>query len=370
MVPCLTMLGLDPARSDPRVYAAIEASGIPFWVISRTWRNEIEKRQAGYQACLHRYIYRIDADEILFFDDRALETALSRGLAIGGMEMPTYIAPGWISCPRDEPGIGRQCFLFDRQRISPEIHLNYLWLVLTADTLPLAGTRPFDVYPDPLAFNAHLTGWRTPQTSVSRAAFYVLNWMRQYGVPWLPALRDRPLGNLQDLFDIVPPDVFYSSLRMGPIALGMTETIEQRVLRPTTLGAGQETVFAGLYQNFLAKLAEMNAQPAMTERCFLTCLPVLMDLSTHAARDAIAPNGSARFGISAPLLSASVRLLTYATGEPTIEVQVLPASLRGRELHVLLPDPPAGERRVLRQCLEFQVWPDSQLLPQRFRVLP
>src|SRR6202035_3341065 len=82
MIPYLTMLGLDSARSDPRVYAAIEESGIPFRVISRTWKNEIEKRQTGYEACAHDFIYRIDADEIMFFDDRALETALSCGFAV------------------------------------------------------------------------------------------------------------------------------------------------------------------------------------------------------------------------------------------------------------------------------------------------
>src|SRR5262245_60159410 len=72
MLPYLTMRGVDPLRSAPRLYAAIEASGIPFRVISRIWKNEIEKRQTGYDACTHDYIYRVDADEILFFDDTAL----------------------------------------------------------------------------------------------------------------------------------------------------------------------------------------------------------------------------------------------------------------------------------------------------------
>jgi hypothetical protein len=369
MIPYLTMLGLDSARSDPRVYAAIEESGIPFRVISRTWKNEIEKRQTGYEACAHDFIYRIDADEIMFFDDRALETALSCGFAVGEMQMPIYVAPGWISCARDILDIERQCFLFDRQKVSSEVHLNYLWLILTADTLPLAGTKPFQVYPDPLAFNAHLTGWRTPRTSVSRAAFYVLNWMRQYGVPWLPGLRGRPLANLQDLFDIVPPSAFFSSLRMGPIGVGMTDSVDKRILRPTTLGPEQEATFTDLYDNFVGSLAERNTEIATEEQRFLTCLPVLMDLSTHAARNAIAPNGSATLRMSMPLLSANVRLLTYATSEPCIEVQTLSASLSGRDLRIELPDMPQGERRLLRQCLEFHVWLDSQVLPQRFQAL-
>ena len=369
MVPYLTTLGLDPARSDPRVYAALEASGIPFRVIARTWSNEIEKRQTGYDACIHRYIYRVDADEIMFFNDSALETALSRELAVGGMEMPTYVAPGWISCAKGEAGVGRQCFLFDRQKISAEVHLNYLWLILTADALPLPGSRSFPVYPDVLAFNAHLTGWRTPGTSVSRAAFYVLNWMRKNGVPWLPALRGQPLANLEDLFRIVTPQVFLASLRMGPIAVGMTESADTRVLRPTLLAAEREAAFAGLYDTFLCSLAEMNVQAVAREQCFLAAVPVLMDLSTPAARNVIAPNGTVTLRMSMPLQSARARLLTYATSEPTIDVQVLPTDLRGHDLCVELPDLPEGGRRMLRQCLEFQVWLDSPMLPQRFQAL-
>ena len=50
------------------------------------------------------------------------------------------------------------------------------------------------------------------KTAVNRAAFYMLNWMRKNGVPWLPELRDRPLEDVQALFDVVPPDVFVSSI--------------------------------------------------------------------------------------------------------------------------------------------------------------
>ena len=78
MVPYLTMQGLDPTRSDPRVYAALEASGIPFRVISHTWKHEPEKRLAGYEAFTHDFIYRVDADEIMFFDEPALEAAFSK----------------------------------------------------------------------------------------------------------------------------------------------------------------------------------------------------------------------------------------------------------------------------------------------------
>ena len=308
MVPYLRKLGVDPLRSDPRVYAAIEFSGIPFRIICRIWKNEPEKRQAGYKACAYRHVYRVDADEIIFFDDDALEAMLSRGAAVGEMEMPTYVAPGWLVGHKDNPLIGRQCFLFDQDQVSPEIHLNYLWLILTADTLPMAGTRPFPINPEPLAFNAHLTGWRTPETAVNRAAFYVLNWMRQHGVSWLPGLSGPQLADLPGIFDTMPASVFMSTLRRGRIAFGMNDLAEGRTIRPTTLSAEREATFAGLYDTFLDSLARMNAQAASEEQNFVAGFPTLLDLSTPAARNAVAPSGTITLRLSERLLAAQVRL--------------------------------------------------------------
>jgi hypothetical protein len=369
MVPYLKMLGIDSTRSDPRVYAAIEASGIPFRVISRTWKNEVEKRQSGYAACAHDYIYRVDADEVIFFDDNVLAAALSQGLAVGEMSMPNYVAPGWISRATNLPHIERQCFLFDRRQVSSELHLNYLWLILTADKLPLAGSRPFPVYPEPLAFNSHLTAWRTPRTGVNRAAFYMLNWMRQNGVPWLAELRDKPLTDLQVLFDIVEPNAFLSSLSRGRIAFGMIESPTERTFTPTPLTADQEATFTGVYETFLRSLVEMNIQATAEDQAFLTCQPTLLDLSTPAAHGAIAPGGTVSLRFSVPLVSAKAQLITYAASQPENEVRDLTAKVNGTDMEVELPVGRLDGSPILRQCLEFHVWPNSPELSQRFRVL-
>jgi hypothetical protein len=368
MVPYLAGLGLNPTRSDPRVYAAIEASGIPFRVISKTWKNEPEKRQAGYEACAHDYIYRIDADEIIFFNDRVLEAALSSGLAIGEMYMPNYVAPGWVSCARDLPRIERQCFLFDRRQVSSQLHLNYLWLILTADALPLAGSKPLAVYPEALAFNAHLTAWRTPETGVNRAGFYILNWMRQHGVPWLPALSGQPLTDLQTLFDIVPPAVFRSALQRGRIAFGMIEAPTKRFV-PTSLCTAQEATFTDLYEAFLLSLADMNRRAATEEQPFLICLPTLLDLSTPASHDAIVSNGMVSLRMSDPLLTAKVQLLRYSAGEPHSEVLDLSVKINGTDMQVELPETQWRNSDTFRQCLEFHVWSASREISQTFRVL-
>lgn len=369
MVPYLAALGVDPLRSDARVYDAIASTGIPYRVISKLWSSEPEKRRAGYEACANDYIYRVDADEILFFDDHALETALSAGAAVGEMVMPNYVAPGWISVAKGLGRIERQCFLFDRRQISADIHLNYLWLILTADTLPAAGVKPFAVHPTPLAFNAHLTGWRTPRTAVNRAAFYVLNWMRQNGVPWLPDLRDKPLSDIQALFNIVSADDFRSSLSRSRIAFGMIEPANEREFLPSPLSAEQEGHFIDLFDTFLASLADTNRQAAGAEQPFLTSQPTVLDLSTPAARSAVAPTGMVSIRFSAPLLSAKAQLLSYSRGQPENETRELPVTVSGPEFHIELPTIRWDDSPMLRQCLEFSVWPDPPRLSRTFRVL-
>jgi hypothetical protein len=369
MVPYLKMLGRDPLRSDPRVYDAIEASGIPFRVFAGTWKNEIEKRQSGYDACTHDYICRIDADEIMFFSDNALQAALSSGVAVGEMLMPCYVAPGWISRHKDLPHIERQCFLFDRRQVSSEIHLNYLWLVLPADTLPSAAGQPYAIYPEPLAFNAHLTGWRTPETAVNRAAFYVFNRMRKRGVPWISELGDRPLADMRRLLSFVPADAFRSAFRRGRIAMGMIESRSDRLFLPTLLKAEQEETFTGLFGKFLDSLTIVNRLAAAEDQVFLTSQPTLLDLSTPASRAAVAPNGTVSIRVSTPLISATAQLQTYAGDEPNIEMVDLPVSISGTDFHVELPGIGTSARPILRQCLEFHVRSNEPNPSQRFRAL-
>ena len=367
MAPALAGLGRNPERSDPRVYAAIEASGIPFRVIARTWANEVEKRCHGYAACQHDHVFRIDADEVLLFDDTALEQALSDGAAVGEMEMPIYIAPGWITRAAQRDTIERQGLLFDRRRISAEMHLNYLWLILTVDQRPLEGSKPFAVHPRPVAFNAHLTLWRSPQCAGQRAAFYALNWMRQHGVPWLPTLRDRPLADTRALFGQVAPEDFFSSMALGATALGMAEAPERRAFQASPLDAAQEAAFAPLHAGFLGSLAAVNRQAVVEDRRFLACLPSVLDLSSPAARDAAVRDGAVTLRLSGRVQAARARLLSYATSAPHIEARALELQRDGHALRIALP--PRGEREMLREALEFLVWLDDPALSHRFRIV-
>src|SRR5579872_3428661 len=123
MLPFLTGIGKDPHRSDPRVYQALDASGIPYRVVSGIWPNEIEKRKAGYSACRHRFVFRVDADEIYYMKEGRLEQFLAAGGAAAEMDMPLYAAPGWIYAQHGQQRTERQGFLFDREQVSADQHL-------------------------------------------------------------------------------------------------------------------------------------------------------------------------------------------------------------------------------------------------------
>jgi hypothetical protein len=161
MAPYLTAHGDALDRSLDRVYDILESSRIPYRAITGTWNTQIDKRKAGYQLCRQRYVARIDADDVVFFNHDALGRFLSRGGVVAAVEMPYYIAPGWISAPRPltlryvaRSLLGGmrsrsvcQRYLFDRERISPDVHLNYLWISRDRGKLSRRPRKPFRVSP-------------------------------------------------------------------------------------------------------------------------------------------------------------------------------------------------------------------------------
>ncbi len=79
MAPFLRSTGRNPLKSDDIIYQKIQASGIPYKVINKIWKNEVEKRIAGFEATSLQYVMRIDADEVLMFDDAALNGYFASG---------------------------------------------------------------------------------------------------------------------------------------------------------------------------------------------------------------------------------------------------------------------------------------------------
>lgn len=365
MVPYLKALGKNFRRSDERVYAALDESGIPYRVVSGIWKNQLEKRIAGYSSCSHDFIFRVDADEFFLFDDAALEKMLGSDFAVGEMDMPTYVAPGWLATV---PGgrYPRQCFLFDRRKVSAEQHLSYLWLVLEADKLPKGNDLPFPIFPRSLAFNAHLTGWRTTDTSINRAGYYTTNWMRGHGVPWLREFKDRPLGDFDAFFQVVSPPRFLDLLELNQIALGKILLEENERIVASPLSPDVEARFNGCYAPFLDSLAALNRRICSGPRTCISGEPVFIDISTAESREPLAgADGHAVFGFPEQISSAEVHVHWLRTESPAYERRLLPSIVEGQKLLVKIP---SIDSKVLRFVLEFTVQTGSGVPFLQFRV--
>ncbi|HEY5239026.1 MAG TPA: hypothetical protein VIJ62_11640 [Rhizomicrobium sp.] len=379
MAPYLTAMGHDLERSDPRVYDIIEASRIPYRVVSGVWVNHIEKRLAAYRACTGRYACRIDSDEIMFFDDKELERFFRRGGVVGEVSMPTYIAPGWVKRQMWNPQgrraklraffrspqamLSRQSFLFDRTRVEPEIHLNYLWIVRDADKRPRGGEIPFAVYPRPVGFNAHLTIWRSIPASAQRAESYVLHHVLRNGVPWLPQLKEQPT-DLKTLFEIVPPEIFREITLAARIGIN-TMLPGEFAMAPTPLTRDQEAIFAGRYKDLLAGHAALNRRMCDTGLHFARHMPTIIDLSDAACTDCVAPDGTLFIEFESDLRGADVKLRSVVSHAPWQTVTIPEHRREGRLLAIRLPPLSPGS---LRREIEFKIETVSGQPIQRFRV--
>lgn len=349
MVPYLRRLGVDPVRSDARVYDALADSGLKYRVVAGLWADEIEKRRAGYDACRTRYVLRVDADEILHFDEPALDAFLADDGAVAEMANPIYVAPGYVIGAAGQESLPATGFLFDRERIGSDIHLNYIWLVLSSfDRLPSAEQRPFAPPSRPVAFAAHLTCWRTPETVVQRGAFYVLNRFRQRGVGWFDDLKGRKLEDLDLLFSRLPAGSFRDMLRHMPFSLGAYDLTANQTLVPTPLSPQQERVFAPLHDRFLASVAEDNERMTHVRQAFGWGGAVVIDLSTEAARSALVKNDEIVVDFSGAPTSLEVKALTLASREPYARTEALGVRLEGRVAHIAAPArPPADALRCV-----------------------
>jgi len=374
MAPYLSALGLDLVRSDSRVYDAIESSGIPYRVISRVWANQLEKRIAGYSACSGRYACRIDADEIIFFNERELERFQSRGEAVAAVEMPTYIAPGWIMAPsrgsglrelwrRLRPQLPRQCFIFNREKIPPNIHLNYLWLKRDADKLQRRTERPFPITRRPVGFAAHLTVWRSWPAANFRAESYVLHHVLRHGLPWLPALRGQRLDSLAALLDIVPAQDFREIIEAS--RLGITHmTSSDLALARTPLSPVEEATFVGYYGAMFEGHAALNRRMTQSPQHFAPGLPLVIDISTRACTETLAPDGLLLLEFAHDVARVKVELRAIVPEPPWETSTPLERRREGRLVVIRLPQP----EEFLRRQIELRVRTRSDEPVQTFRI--
>ncbi len=343
----LRALGKDPLRSDQKVYDIIEKSGINFKVVSKIWKNEIEKRLAGYDACSNRHVYRVDADEIMFFYDGAIQNFLETDKAVAEMDMPLYDDPGLIHTSADESRYPRQGFLFDKSKISSDQHLHYLWLVLGNDPLPPYEKSHDAIYMEAIAFNAHLSHWRTPQGSRQRCAFYQMNWMRFNGIPFIPEIKDRPLLNFDPLFEVIPADIYLQTIVRDSMCTSST-SVSGEAIRKSPLSPEQEATFADLHRIKMEAIEQLNRdaltdwQPLITSQC------LCFDVSQGCLADLIARTGQLQISVRGTIAGVEAKAIALNDESPFYHRMTLDPEIQGDSAAISIsPSLEAVRRRKL-----------------------
>jgi hypothetical protein len=356
MAPFFAAVGRDPERSVDRVRDVMAPYAHKTRWITGLWESELDKRAAGYAGCRYRWIWRVDADELHFIRDGAVERFISSGRAVGEMEIPVYVAPGLVRGQAGAP-IERTSLLFDSSQIDPRSHLSYLWLVIPeAERAKITPWRHEAIQPEAIAFTAHLTGWRPPLSAAARARFYVLNYLRTQGGAQPGALLrwDQQAGFAPMLQD-VPPAALMGILQGHAIVAGLPD-LGERGLIPTPLSPAEEAGFAPLYTAYLDSLAALNAALGQQARAVAAGMEMHIDLSTPAAAAPFLVDGAFRVSFTEPV-AAGRAILGWLHGDaPFLTEAALQVTIDGGTVRIALPAEP---RPALRRVLRLAVWAAS-----------
>lgn len=364
MAPFLSAIGKNPEKSDEIVYEKVRRSGIPYKVIKKVWKNEVEKRVAGFSEANNQYVMRVDADEIIFFEDKSLRSFFNSGCAVAEMFMPTYVAPGYVIKGRTIidgfRGFPRQCCLFDKSKISAEEHLRYLWLVLTVDLLPglIKKKKIYPVFEKPIAFCAHLTNWRYVESSASRGCFYTMNWMRKNGAPWVKGLGKRAISDFNSFFKNIPPSIFLEVMRNGAFVQGDILIGAGEKLSPSPLDLSSEKIFTGLYKKYLDNLSNRVAAVKKNGSYNLFDYPFYFDISNEVDLIKLGADNKITIEFSTKINDATVSILTLIDHAPFSSEVKIPFHISNNLLIITLPII-EYEKFIIRKAIKIIVSSDN-----------
>lgn len=359
----LKATGKDPIKSVPELYEILDASNIKYRTINRLWKNEIEKRIAGYEACNTDYVYRIDADEITFLSSDVLSSFIENKGAVAEMDLPMYDSPGYVQWHKNKDRYPRQGFLFDRNQVNAQDHLHYLWLVLTSDKLREKPTDLKPIYHEPVAFNAHLSHWRTPKGGSQRAVFYTLNYMRQHGAPARANLAPGPIEDFSELFQLIPPKIFETAMKRSEV-INSQFRIDQGYLSATPLSKEEETTFDFLYTKFLHDVNLLDEESSSSNQGFIAGTK----LCFHRKIELIGQPWKLKLEFDCNIDSADACLNSVFFAEPFTAETMPDLKISGRCLEISVPETSFGNP-LLRQILTVSIMPPAPIWFGSFKIV-
>lgn len=229
-----------------------------------------------------------------------------------------------------------------------------MWLVLTADKLVDRGDLP-PRFGKAVAFNAHLTNWRTPETATSRCTFYVLNHLRTGSYTWYAPDQKARDTLFQDLFtQVFSPQIFQQAMsRHHTMTVGLARLNHQEAIAHTPLRRSQERTFAPLYDAFLSSLGKKNQLLLSGPQVMLSGEALYLDVSTPDNRRALGEARSLQFGFESTLAHVEAQILTLRFQKPWEQLEELSPALSSDERAFSLdlgPEPSWNHqlRRVIR----------------------
>lgn len=268
VAPFFEKMGIDPERSWQKTHDILSKYGSKIKYHSGIWDDELHKRSFGYDQCEGDVIIRIDADEIFQFDDAQYDAFLASDKGVAEMEFPFLLTPESQRLQAELNHTPKQCAVFKAGHFrSPLDHCAYLWLVLTPEERARCREPNWEyLYGEPIIKTAHLTAFRTPRTSVNRARFYTLQYIRTAGhLPWAfdQTPVTRPEDKIPQIFNLMTADEYSSFLEGHDIVSGFANMQDFRVTPYSFDGPVQAQVEAAfsLRNNSVAALLDFTDHP-------------------------------------------------------------------------------------------------------------
>lgn len=353
--------GQDPVASPATLARIAELCDVPMRVLTGPWKNEVEKRAAGYEACSGDLVWRLDADE--FFRVQTEEVArFAAGEALAAeMELPILVSPGWLQVDhaRAASPLPRAGALFKRRCVSAQDHLRYIWMVDKPDwgIGDGIGALP-QPWPGPVSFTAHLTGWRPVESARKRAAFYVFNHARNHGLPWHPGIAGRPVHDSAEVLSAVGVEAVRDLLDGTEIVCGTFPSLGGAV-RPANLPEADRLLLEPRFAAFLDSHRERNRDLRGRTSHLASGQALRFDITGAANLEALTAGRDLGIDMeiaTGSIIRAEARIVTLGPERPCWEETPLSTTIAGGRVGIALPDGLSSDARHLRRSLVLHLW--------------
>jgi len=199
--------------------------------------------------------------------------------------------------------------------------------------------------------------------------------MRANGVGWVPSLRGRPLTDASDLFREVSPQQFRDIMLGSHFVSGWSSPNRpdyalrhSSSLVPAELSADKQDALKLSFEDYLASLAELNAQ-LVDGRYFRNNDAFILDATTDMAIQAIAPKGTLILECDEPIASVEATSISAFSQEPWGRSQKLLATANSSRAEIDLSSVGPLQDSELRRTITVKIKTQSTSIINRVTLV-